>query len=176
MPSLSPLNRRVHNLILLSPVRAGSSCCHVNMTTSKQQIANLVSLSWSHPYYLWTDGCPDLIHLCSPQWTSYWVNLVLIVPITGSSQEEITAPITLNSAGIDILYRSIIQRQSFSTDNLMVTDETTSAPFTAPTIEQTGLSLRLRASQFLLLPHLQLQLFLAWNWLSARDHQHQLSI
>jgi len=37
MSSLSPLNKRVHNFVLLSPslfpVRAGSSCCQVNTTT-----------------------------------------------------------------------------------------------------------------------------------------------
>jgi len=43
MSSLSPLNRRVHNFVLLSPVRAGSSFYHT--TISKHRITGLVSLS-----------------------------------------------------------------------------------------------------------------------------------
>ena len=64
--SILPLNRRVHNPVLLSPVGAGSSYCQVNTTTSEQRIASLVSLSRWCPYYLWTDGCSDPIHHCSP--------------------------------------------------------------------------------------------------------------
>ena len=59
-------------------------------------------------------------------------------PTAGLSQEEATAPITLDSARVNVLYRSIIQCRSFFTGDLVVTDKTASAPFIARTIEQTG--------------------------------------
>ena len=44
--SILSLNRRVHNPVLLSHVRAGSSCYQVNTMTFEYQIASLVSFSW----------------------------------------------------------------------------------------------------------------------------------
>ena len=44
MSSQPPLKRRVHNFVLLSPVRAGSSYCQVNTTISEQRIASLCLL------------------------------------------------------------------------------------------------------------------------------------
>jgi len=61
--------------------------------------------------------------------------LALTVPIAEPSQEEAIVPITLDSAEVYAIYRSIIQRRPFSTCDLMVTDETASAPSTTPTIE-----------------------------------------
>ena len=49
--------------------------------------------------------------------------LVLTVPTMGLSQEKGIAPIALDSAEVDVLYRSIIQCQFFSTGDLMMTDE-----------------------------------------------------
>ena len=65
----------------------------------------------------------------------------MTVCTAGPSQEGATASITLDVARIDILYCSIIQCRSFSTGDLMVTDEAASVPSIAPTFEQTRLQL-----------------------------------
>ena len=57
----------------------------------------------------------------------------------GPSQKEITTHLTLDSVGGRVLYRTFIQRQFFSTGDLIVTDEAVSASSTGLTIEQTGL-------------------------------------
>jgi len=38
MSNLPPPNRQVHNLVLLSPVRAGSSCCHVSQSPLNSEL------------------------------------------------------------------------------------------------------------------------------------------
>jgi len=65
----------------------------------------------------------------------------MIIPIAGPSRGEVTAPIILDSAGVDVLYCSIIQHQSFSTGDLMVIDEAVSALHTASTVDQLRLQL-----------------------------------
>ena len=47
----------------------------------------------------------------------------------------------MDIAGVDIIYRSIIQRRFSSTGNLIVTDEATTAPPATYIIEQPGIQL-----------------------------------
>ena len=67
--------------------------------------------------------------------------LSLTALVMGPLHEEVIAPVILDNARVDVLYRSISQCQPFSTGDLMGTDEATSAPSTTPTIKQTGLYL-----------------------------------
>jgi len=64
-----------------------------------------------------------------------------MAPITEPFQEEATAPVTLDSAGVDVLYHSIFQHRPLSTGDLMVTDEAASTLSTVPILEQIGLQL-----------------------------------
>jgi len=50
MPSLSPLNRRVYNPVLLFPIKAGSSYYQVNTTTLNSKLVMFIlPLNWQVP-------------------------------------------------------------------------------------------------------------------------------